>query len=76
MEINYEVLDRLVAGLIKTDDVSLSCKKEISEFVESHDINVFSDENLKQLSGIFALSIQPTYEAITGQYIPNIFVRV
>ena len=75
MEINYEVLNKLLAGLIETDDVSLSCKREISEFIENRDLNVFSDDNLKQVSGIFALSLQPAYEAITGKYIPNIFVR-
>ena len=76
MEINYEVLNKLLAGLLETDDVSLICKREISEFIESGDLRVFSDENLRQLSGIFTLSLKPAYEAITGKFIPNIFVRL
>lgn len=76
MEINYEVLNKLLAGLITTDDVSLECKREISEFIESEDVNVFSNESLKVLSGIFVLSLKPAYEEITGNFIPNIFVRL
>ena len=76
MEINYEVLNKLLAGLMQTDDVSLMCKREILEFIETKDINVFSEENLKELSGIFTLSLKPAYEEITGKFIPNIFVRV
>ena len=76
MEINYEVLNKLLSGLLETDDISLECKKELSIFIQNGDIKVFSDENLKQLSGIFTLSIKPAYEAVTGKFIPNIFVRL
>lgn len=76
MEINYDVLNKMLAALIESNDISLMCKRELSEFIESRDINVFSEENLKQLSGIFMLSIKPAYEATTGKFIPNIFARL
>ncbi len=75
MEINYDVLNNMLLGLLETDDITLKCKQEIPLFVESHDMSVFSNETLKELSGIFALSLQPAYQAITGNFIPNIFVR-
>ena len=76
MKINFEVLNKLLLGLTETDDISLNCKSEIHNFVQNNDINVFSDESLKELSGIFVLSLKPAYEAITGEFIPNIFVRM
>ena len=76
MEINFDVLNKLLSGLLQTDDISLECKREVSEFIETRDISAFSDENLKQISGIFMLSLKPAYEAITNSYIPNIFVRM
>ena len=75
MKVNYEVLNKLLLGLLETDDISLKCKQEIPQFVETQDINVFSEECLKEISGIFMLSIKPAYEAIVGDFIPNIFVR-
>ena len=76
MEINYAVLDKLLLGLLETDDISLKCKEEIPHFIETRDNGVFSDECLKELSGIFTLSLKPAYEAITETFIPNIFVRL
>lgn len=76
MEVNYNVLNEMLAALLETDDISLTCKKELTDFLQNRDINVFSEENLKQLSGIFMLSIKPAYEATTGKFIPNIFAKL
>lgn len=77
MNINYEVLDKILLDLASVDDqVTVSCKEEINKFVISHNINDFSDDSLDQLRGIFRVSLNGVYEAMTnGQYLPNIFIR-
>ena len=37
MNINYEVLNKLLLGLTETDDISLKCKSEIQEFEKNNE---------------------------------------
>ena len=76
MKINWQILDQMLMGEMDSDDITLSCKQELSEFFHTHDVSVFSEDSLKELAGIFKLSIRPAYEAQTGERIPNIFHRV
>lgn len=73
MRIDWKVLDKMLLGETETDDITLRCKKDITEFVQTHNFDVFSNDSLKELAGIFSLSIGPAYEAITNTKIPNIF---
>lgn len=75
MQINYNVLDEMLGGLLESDDISIKCKEELTVFLQNHDVNVFSDESLKELTGILFLSIKPAYEAVTDSYLPNIFIK-
>ena len=75
MQINYNVLDEMLSGLLESDDISIKCKEELTVFLQNHDVNVFSDESLKELTGILFLSIKPAYEAVTDSYLPNIFIK-
>ena len=76
MKINWKILDQMLIGEMDTDDITLKCKEEIQEFLYTHKMDVLSEESLKELAGIFKLSIRPAYEAQTGEKIPNIFHRI
>ena len=73
MNINWKIIDEMLLGEAETDDITLKCKDEVREFVSTHNFDVFSDESLEELSGIFELSIRPAYESAIGEKIPNIF---
>ena len=73
MKIDWKFIDKALMGELETDDISLQCKQEIQEFLQTHDFEVFSDQSLFELQGIWNLSIKPAYEAVTGEKIPNIF---
>ena len=76
MNLDWGVLDKLLLAEAETSDVNLECKEQISEFVKTHDFNTFSEDSLKQLAGIWDLSMGPTYEFQTNSKVPNIFSRV
>lgn len=76
MKINWKILDQMLIGEMETDDITIQCKEELAEFLQTHNMEVFSDESLKELAGIFSLSLAPSYEAQTGEKIPNIFHRI
>lgn len=77
MEINYKVLDKILADLASLGDgqISFGCEEEIKKFLINHDFSVFSDESLKQLQYAFSGSLGEVYASMTGQYLPNIFVK-
>ena len=76
MKLNWKILDQMLMGEMQTDDISLKCKEELDDFLHTHRFQVFSDESLKELAGIFSLSIAPAYEAQTGEKIPNVFCHI
>lgn len=78
MEINYKVLDKILLDLASLQDGQISgeCEQQIYSYVKDHDMNVFSDNSLRQLYYAFAGSLCEVYAAITGDYLPNIFVRM
>ena len=77
MQINYEVLDKILLDLASVDDqITVLCAEEINKFVHGHDMNVFSNSSLGELKGIFRVSLNSVYTAMTGDYLPNIFVRM
>lgn len=73
MRIDWKVLDQMLLGELETDDITIKCKEEIERFLQIHDFSVFSEESLKELSGIWKLSIGPAYEEVIGGKAPNIF---
>ena len=77
MEINYKVLDKILLDLASVDDgqITVLCAEEINKFVHGHDMNVFSNSSLSELKGIFRVSLNSVYTAMTGDYLPNIFCK-
>lgn len=73
MELNWKIIDDFLIGEAQTDDISCTTKKEIEQFLPSHDFNAFSEESLEQLAGIWDLSYKDYYEEQTNTRIPNIF---
>lgn len=73
MKINWKFIDNILMGEMETDDISEPCKQELAEFLQTHNFEVFSEQSLFELQGIWNLSIKPAYEAVTGEKIPNIF---
>lgn len=77
MKINYEVLDKILLDLASVEDqITVLCREEINKFVHGHDMNVFSNSSLSELKGIFRVSLNSVYTAMTGDYLPNIFARM
>jgi len=76
LKIDWKVLNNMLLGEAETDDITIRCKEEINNFVQTHDFDVFSEESLEELAGIFELSMKPAYEEITGTKIPNIFYKL
>lgn len=76
MEINFEVLDKMILDLIQTDIITIKAKEELSNFVKTHDVNsTLSEETCNEMFGIYKLTLKPAYEAVTNQFLPNIFIR-
>lgn len=75
MEINYEVLRKLLEDLLYSDIVTFNCKQDIQKFLESNDMNVFSDESREELLGYYKFTLKDAYEAITGKFLPNVFAK-
>ena len=74
---NLKILDEWLIAERNSDDLPQKTKEEVDEYLQTHDINVFSDESCELLSGIFSLNdIGGLYELKTGQRIPNIFKRL
>lgn len=73
MKINWNFIDKFLIGEAETNDLTDECKQEIAEFLQTHNMEVFSDESLEQLSGIWDLAYKTAYESATGTKIPNIF---
>lgn len=73
MKINWNIIDAFLIGETETDDLTIECREEIAEFLQTHNMEVFSDESLEQLSGIWELTYKKAYENATGEKIPNIF---
>lgn len=73
--INYDVLDKLLLGLLDSSDVSYTTKQQIEMFVQNHDLSVFDNESAKILAGWWRMSLSDTYKFLSGEYLPNIFVR-
>ena len=74
-KIDHGALRRLLAAEAGTDDVTLRCKEEIAAFLETRDFGALSRESARELAGIWKLSMGPAYQAMTGSWIPNPFVR-
>lgn len=75
MKIEYKVLDKMLSDLIKTDVITIKAKAELLEFMKEHDSNVLSQEVCEEMLGIYKLTLKPAYEAVTGLFLPNIFIR-
>ena len=77
MEINYNILDKILMDFAGLQDgqISFQCEEEIKSFVQGHDFGVFSAESREQLKYAFFGFIRDVYEAQTGQILPNIFAR-
>ena len=73
MKIDWNIIDRMLQGELESDDCSIPCKEEIAEFLQTHNMDVFSDESLEFLSAIWNLVYKEEYENLTGTKIPNIF---
>lgn len=73
MKINWKIIDTFLQGEMESDDCSTACKEEIARFLQTHMIEIFSEESLEFLAGVFDLVYKREYEQITGQKIPNIF---
>lgn len=73
MKINWKIIDKMLLGEADTDDLPIQAKEEVHEFVQTHNWEVFSEETLELLSGIWDLAMRPAYEAQTNERIPNIF---
>lgn len=74
-KINFEILDKILSDLAQTESVTGRCAGEISEFLQTHSMESFSDESLEELGGLYILVIKPSYEKMTGMFLPNIFGR-
>lgn len=74
--INWKIIDTFLIGEAESDDLTVQCKEEIAEFLQTHDLDVFSDESLEQLAGIWELAYKKAYEDATGTKIPNIFHNI
>lgn len=75
MEIRYDIIGKILSGFIGMGTFTGKCEDEIEEFVRTQDMNVFSPESRKEINGVFILTVRPAYQKITGDYIPNIFVK-
>lgn len=75
MNINYEVLDTMLMDLVETDIITHQAKEELKQFVVNHDRNVLSQEVCDEMFGIYKLTLRPAYEAVTGEFLPNLFVK-
>ena len=73
MKVDWKFIDKFLMGEMESDDCSIPCKKEIAEFLQTHDFEIFSDESLDFLSGVWNLVYKDEYQDLTGQVIPNIF---
>lgn len=75
MDINYQVLDSMLKNLTQTDVITVKAKEELNKFIETHDPNSLSNETCEEMFGIYKLTLKPAYEAVTGSFLPNIFIR-
>ena len=73
MKLNWKLIDEFLIGEANSDDLPVQAKEEIAKFLEIHEFDVFSDETLEQLAGIWDLAYKKSYEIATGTKIPNIF---
>lgn len=76
MKIDWNCIDNFLIGEMNTDNISSDCKKEIETFLPIHDMDVFSEESLEQLGGIWDLAYRSAYEKSVGFKTPNIFYRI
>ncbi len=75
MEINYDIIAKILLGFIGYGVFSDDCEKEIIDFSKTRDMNVFSLKSRQEINGVFVLTIRPAYQTQTGKYIPNIFIK-
>lgn len=75
MAINNEVLNKLLLGLTTTDIITVKAKEEIIKYIETGDLNDISYDTGEELYGIYKLTLAPAYNAITGDFLPNIFIK-
>ena len=75
MAINYDVVKELLSSLLYSDFITIKAKEEIKKYLESNDLNDISNETGEELYGIYKLTLAPAYNAITGGFLPNIFIK-
>lgn len=75
MEINHEVLDKMLMDLTMTDIITTKAKEELSAFVRTHDLSYISRDVGDEMFGIYVMTLKPAYEAVTGSFLPNIFSK-
>lgn len=75
MAINQKVLNKLLLDLTETDIITIKVKEDILKYIETNDLNDISKETGEELYGIYRLTLAPAYQAITNDFLPNIFIK-